>query len=69
MRWEVIDVNIRIITKEDQMSDFPETHNENMVEIERAINNIVFEIARIKDDIEHLKNHDQGRLTGGDEQW
>ena len=55
MRLEVPNVNIRKITKDDQISDFPEAHNENMAEIEKAINNIMFEIARIKDDIAHLK--------------
>lgn len=48
-------MNIRKITKDDQISDFPEAHNENMAEIEKAINNIMFEIARMKDDIAHLK--------------
>ena len=48
-------MNIRKITKDDQISDFPEAHNENMAEIEKAINNIMFEIARLKDDVAHLK--------------
>lgn len=48
-------MNIRKITKDDQISDFPEAHNENMAEIEKAITNIMFEIARMKDDIAHLK--------------
>ena len=48
-------MNIRIITRDNQISDFPEAHNKNMVEVERAINNIMLEIARLKDDIEHLK--------------
>lgn len=55
MRLEVPNVNIRKITKDDQISDFPEAHNENMAEIEKAINNIMFEIARLKDDVAHLK--------------
>ena len=55
MRLEVPDVNIRKITKDDQISDFPEAHNENMAEIEKAINNIMLEIARLKDDVAHLK--------------
>jgi hypothetical protein len=55
MRWEVPDVNIRKITLNDQISDFPEAHNENMAEVEKAINSIMFEIARMKDDIAHLK--------------
>ena len=55
MRLEVPDVNIRKITKDDKISDFPEAHNENMAEIEKAINNIMFEIARLKDDVAHLK--------------
>ena len=48
-------MNIRIITQDDQISDFPEAHNKNMAEVERAITNIMFEIARLKDDIERLK--------------
>ncbi len=55
MRLEVPNVNIRKITKDDQISDFPEAHNENMAEIEKAINNIMFEIVRLKDDVAHLK--------------
>lgn len=48
-------MNIRKITKNDQVSDFPEAHNENMAEIEKEINNIMFEIARLRDDVAHLK--------------
>lgn len=55
MRWEVPDVNIRKITKDDRIPAFPEVHNKNMAEIEKAINNIMLEIARLKDDIAHLK--------------
>ena len=55
MRGEVPDVNIRKITLNDQISDFPEAHNENMAEVEKAINSIMFEIARLRDDIAHLK--------------
>ena len=55
MRWEVSDMNIRKITQEDQISDFPKVYYENMAEIEKAINNIMFEITRLKDYVAHLK--------------
>ena len=55
MRWEVIDVNIIIVTEKDQICDFPKVHNANMKEVEKAITGIMFEITRLKDDIEHLK--------------
>ena len=34
---------------------FPEVYNANMKEIEKAITAIMFEIAKMKDDIAHLK--------------
>ena len=48
-------MNIRKITQEDQISDFPKVYCENMAEIEKAINNIMFEITRLKDYVAHLK--------------
>ena len=48
-------MNIREITRGDSMWEFPEVYNENMKEIEKAITAIMFEIARLKDDVAHLK--------------
>lgn len=48
-------MNIREITQDDSMWEFPEVYNANMKEIEKAIVAIMFEIARMKDDIAHLK--------------
>lgn len=48
-------MNLIMVTKEDQISDFPKAHNANMKEIEKAIDGIVFDLVKIKDDIEHLK--------------
>jgi uncharacterized protein YukE len=46
---------LRWINKHDRMDDLPETFNENMQKIEQAMTDLQFEIAHIKDDIEHLK--------------
>lgn len=55
IRLEVYEMNIREITQDDSMWEFPEVYNANMKEIEKAIVAIMFEIARMKDDIAHLK--------------
>ena len=55
MRWEVYEMNIREITRDDSMWEFPEVYNANMKEIEKAITAIMFEISRLKDDVAHLK--------------
>lgn len=47
--------NMKLLAKDDSLWDFPETFNSNMKEIENAVNSIMFDIVRIKDDIEHLK--------------
>lgn len=46
---------LRWINKHDRIDDLPETFNENMQKIEQAITNFQFEIACLKDEIEHLK--------------
>lgn len=46
---------LRWINKYDNIDDLPETFNENMQKIEQAITDLQFEIAHLKDDIEHLK--------------
>lgn len=48
-------MNLRWINKYDSMDELPETFNENMQKIEQAITDLQFEIAHLKDDIEHLK--------------
>lgn len=48
-------MNLRRIKMYDRIDDLPETFNENMQKIEQAMTDIQFEIAHIKDDIEHLK--------------
>ena len=48
-------MNIREITLDDSMCEFPEVYNAHIKEIEKAITAIMFEIARMKDDIAHLK--------------
>lgn len=48
-------MNIREIARDDSIRELPEVYNANMKEIEKAITAIMFEIARMKDDIAHLK--------------
>ena len=48
-------MNLHKLSINDQIGDLPEVYNSDMTEIEKAINNIMFEIARINDDIAHLK--------------
>ena len=57
---------LRWINKHESMNDLPETFNENMQKIEQAITDLQFEIAHLKDDIEHLKilaREDDGEVT------
>ena len=48
-------MNLHKISMKDRIDDLPEVYNSDMTEIEKAINNIMFEIARINNDIAHLK--------------
>lgn len=50
---------LRWINKNERMDDLPETFNENMQKIEQAITDLQFEIAHLKDDIEHLQSAGQ----------
>ena len=48
-------MHLRRIKMYDRIDDLPETFNENMQKLEQEITDLRFEIAHIKDDIEHLK--------------
>ena len=48
-------MRLRRIKMYDRIDDLPETFNENMQKLEQEITDLRFEIAHIKDDIEHLK--------------
>ena len=59
-------MNLRRIKMYDRIDDLPETFNENMQRIEQAIIDLQFEIAHLKDNIEHLKilaMKDDGEVT------